>query len=85
MPVALMEQVITQKEYFGWVDYLNEPDIQELQMAHFMTLVASASGAKNVKMSDFLIRSPSNKVKPNNTIMSANEVSSIFGGVSTKG
>ena len=88
MPVALMRQVLSNKEFHGWLAYFQHegPDVQEIQMATLTLMVAQGLGAKKVEHSDYLIRKPA-KVSKETTaqtpdgVLSQTEVMSVFAGI----
>lgn len=90
MPVSVMRNTITNKEFFGWLSYYDMPmpDIQEVQLATLSVMVAQGLGAKNVKHEDYLVRKPE-KAKPKETValdnglLDINEVQSVFAGIAT--
>ncbi len=97
MPVARMRNVLTRREFYGWLSYFSEPnpDIPETQMATLSLMVAHGLGSKDAKIEDFLIRKPSNKQKEEKSqlldpdtvtptgVLSQNEVMSVFAGIAT--
>ena len=86
MPVWGMKQLLTTKEFNDWVEYLytKGPDVQEIQMAVLSNMVAQGLGSKKSKVDDFII-SKQKPQKQTTNVMSADEVSSVFGGLSKKG
>ena len=67
MSVATMRNTISNKEFYGWLAYFEEPvpDIPEIQMASMSLLVAQGLGSKDAKHSDFLVRKPETKTGSN--------------------
>jgi len=88
MPVAVMKQALTYREYQGWLAYLTHqsPDVQEIQMATLTLMVARAMGSKNSEHDDFIIRKPAKQVteaKTKDGLLTFNEVRSVFAGIAT--
>ena len=92
MPVGIMRNVLTAKEYNGWVRYLafKTPDETEVQLARLGHMVAQGLGAKDVKLDDFLVNTvkkpTSAKAEESNTpdgVLSQNQVMSVFAGLAT--
>jgi hypothetical protein len=91
MPVAVMRQVLTNKEFHGWLAYFQHagPDVQEIQMATLSLMVAQGLGAKKVEHSDYMIRKqnkPKTKAQKATTpdgVLTQNEVMSVFAGIAT--
>ena len=65
MPVFMMKQVLTYREFAGWVDYIRNkpPNIQEFQMAVLTSVAANAMGGKS-KYTDFLVSKMPKSNKP---------------------
>ena len=61
--VSELHSKITVGEFNGWVHYLNNKpaDIMEVQMAVLSNIVASAAGAKNTKVTDFILSGKNDK------------------------
>lgn len=55
--VADLHSKLTVSEFDGWVKYFTNkpPDVQEIQMAVLMNMVASGLGAKNSKVDNYII------------------------------
>ena len=90
MSVAAMRNTISNREFYGWLAYFDEPiaDIPEVQMATLSMMVAQGLGAKDVKHSDYLVRKPDKTTpikdeRPSNGTLSKNEVMSVFAGMAT--
>ena len=58
------------KEYEGWLMYFNtkSPDIQEMQMAMLMHMVAQALGAKNSRVDDYILSNYKKEEKKQSTL-----------------
>ena len=92
MPVALMRQVLSAKEFHGWLNFFQHqgPDVQEIQMATLTLMVAQGLGAKDVKHSNYMVRKTQEreKAKPVEAktpegVLTQNEVMSVFAGIAT--
>ena len=80
--VADLHEKITYKEFQGWVSYLNSkgPDVTEVQLAVLSNLVASGLGSKNSKVTDFILSTTGEKVKPKTSFDSFNAIATDFKG-----
>jgi hypothetical protein len=88
MPVFAMKNLLSKKEFDGWVDYLNnkQPEIQELQLATLSMLVSVGLGNKKASVSDFIISKPrkhKTKTEPSK-VMSNNAVQAALASFATK-
>ena len=77
MSVATMRNTLSNKEFYGWLAYFEEPtpDIPEIQMATMSLLVAQGLGSKDAKHTDFLIRKPELKIGSNKPFLAEDTTS----------
>ena len=77
---------MSQREFYGWLDYLNDkgPDVQELQLAVLSNMVASGLGSKKSKVSDFIITKQRQQISSTG-VMDEKTVRSTFSALARRG